>query len=202
MQLLVGTHMCSSDAGILVHHCVVCLQVTLRLEVLPATCPAAPAIPNTTTTAAAIAAAASAPLPASTLQPATAAVSTELDAPAAAGSDQEACSPAAITAAAATASLDMDTGTTLAPATAAAEAGTRGSKGAHEPQQQWLGIRRTLRGDTSKTHIKRPDSSSWTPVNQVSRTSFMPLFFFGCSGSCVSAPMQSVKVSSQQIKQE
>lgn len=32
---------------------------------------------------------------------------------------------------------------------------------------QWLGVRRILRGDMSKTLIKQPDSNAWVQVNQV-----------------------------------
>eukprot|EP00878_Enallax_costatus_P038411 GHUV01043634.1.p1 GENE.GHUV01043634.1~~GHUV01043634.1.p1 ORF type:complete len:152 (+),score=49.73 GHUV01043634.1:601-1056(+) len=34
-------------------------------------------------------------------------------------------------------------------------------------QQQWLGIRRTLRGSSTVSHIKRPDRNNWVPISQV-----------------------------------
>lgn len=34
-------------------------------------------------------------------------------------------------------------------------------------EPQWLGIRRTLRGSSTVSHIKRPGSSNWSPISQV-----------------------------------
>jgi hypothetical protein len=117
--------------------------VTLRLEVLPAGGPSVPASPSIIKAAAAVTT-----LPAAEPLPA-AATNAILDTPAL-GSDQN--SPHSVPAPTAKA--------------AAAEATGHLDDSASE-QQKWLGIRRSLRGDTTKTHIKHVDSNSWTPVNQV-----------------------------------
>jgi hypothetical protein len=144
------------------------------LEVLPATCPAIPAKSSSSTKAAAGAAS----IPASKTQPNTAAADAGTCDTPAPGSDQDIpYSPTAEGAAPAAAAASVPTHNTTpdATATAAAAAAVQSDDDVAEPQQ-WLGIRRTLRGDTSRTHIKRPDSNSWTPVNQVCMRCTVPLY--------------------------
>jgi hypothetical protein len=150
-----------------------CLQVTLRLEVLStktaASTPASsdatvPATATATKATAAVPAAAS--LPASSTQLPTAAAYVNFDT-LAINSDQH------IVPAAAAASLPVQMKTLETRAGAdAEEAGARHQdEDVNEAdQQRWLGIRRTLRGNSIKTFIKRIAASSWTPVNQVCAT--------------------------------